>query len=1596
MEQVKKYIYSQIASKLLNIEDAKKMLQEIFENEKSTKIKDKQIAIIGMGCRFPGADTPDEFFDILQNKSKQIKEFPESRRKDTDLHIKDFLENKEECYRKGGYLKEIDKFDASLFNISPKEVEYMDPLQRIFMEVSYEALEDAGVCGNKIYGSKTGVYVGLDSTPVVGNFSTSVLKSKESYTNTGIVTSILPSRISYLFNLHGPSIVFDTACSSSLVALHSACKDIENGECSAAIVGGVSLFYFPTGRGVLESPDDTLLAFDKSANGTVWGEGIGAIVIKDLELALEDRDPIYAIIKGGAINNDGTSNGITAPNVEAQEELLVDAWKNARINPETLSFIEAHGTGTKLGDPIEIKAITRACRKYTNKNQFCGIGSIKKNIGHLSGASGIASIIKSALTLKRKMLLPCLDIETPNPYINFVNSPVYIQDRLEKWERKNFPRRCGVSSFGLSGTNCHVVLEEAPEKPFDQKTNNIEHIFTLTEKKESGLYKLLEKYKIYLEKIANYVCIGDICNTVNNGRKHYNCRIVIETASIKELQEKINMILQLGLNDVNNKIIGIYYKKHNIVVNKKYMDENDISEETKIRLTANINKSIQAENIETLGKEKRISIINAYIKGADVNWKVLYNGYNNVNLPSYSFEKNRIWVDFLSDNSIQINNMSRIIKHPLIDGLLIESINETIYQTEVSIEKQWMLREHKIMGNSVLPGTSYLEMMICAGTDYLGQQISGLKNVYFYKPLIVSDKAQKVIHTVIKNDNDKLIVTIASKNEENQEWNTHAVGEIVTDKISKTEKYNIKDILKSMFVTKEISENDIMRETVLQFGPRWKSLKRISNNNEQVVAYLELPNTYKDDINQFYLHPAIMDLAISIGFVYLNINEVFLPFSYKELNLYKPIPKKCYSYVRLPNVLKRVNNIITYDVIIVDEDEEIIADIKEFTLRRVDNVNLLVNENYYMYCNKWMERLFDQNKKIVTKNVFVVFKNNENIVDKIIEELRKEGNVVIEVLYGNAFEKIDKQQFIITKKQESYLQLFEALGENKIDYIINSVALDFEGISEFNIPPNNLYDAVHSLFNLTKGLEVRKIKNNLNIILLSNNAYEVTGDENIIIPSSAAMIGLGKVVMQENSRINIRCIDTDENTEYINILNECKYETYNYITSYRNNKRYIEVIDKIDIKNVSDSGIKIRENGVYIITGGMGGIGREISKYLSKKNKVHLILINRSSMPPQENWNEIVEQNKDIVICNKIKYFKEIIESGSTIDFFSIDITCEKSVIEVVSEVKNKYGVINGLIHSAGIAGDEALINRTINEFNKVLKPKMEGTYILDKYMNNENLDFFITFSSVASIFGGIGQGDYTAANSFLDSFTYYRNKNGKRTMNINWPAWKETGMAVDYGKIEDGIFMALSTNEAIMYFDKLLSINVSGAIVGELNYNIIQKEELSDSIIKISESILSDIRSKQKKYNIVIDEKLELNIMLVGKVKMDYTEMEEKIAHIWAENLKLEEIDIYDQFGNLGGDSIFAINIVKELDELYPNLVDVTDVFSHPTVAELAEFIESKIDKYSNKVTIQKVSNNVSVSDQKLKELIKMVKNNNISVEESILVFDESGGTNE
>ena len=1566
MEETRKNIYRQVASGNLSKKDAKKLLMELADSKKKT-----EVAIIGMSCRYPKAENMDEYWDNIF-KMRSCLGYPSEER--VELWKKsypEYFEGKKEVkelFEYRGYIENVEKFDANFFHLSAKEAQFMEPSHRIFMETAFEAIENAGIGGENIKGTKTAIFVGMDNQSSHG--FAAITDRTDPLALTGLYPSLIATRLSYMLNLKGESLVIDTACSSGLVAVHKACQAIEAGECEMAMAGGIYI-----SDNVFRQDDDPMMmictendkimAFDNRGEGTIRSEGVGVVFLKPYEQALKDGDNIYAVIKGGAINNDGASNGITAPNAEAQAELLVEAWEKAGVNPETIAYIESHGTGTLLGDPIEIKGLTSAFRKYTDKKQFCAISAVKPNIGHTASSSGVAGLIKMVLAMQHKVIPGTINFEIPNAYISFDDSPVYVSDRPTEWKKNGKqPRRGGVSAFGFNGTNCHIVLEEAPAVKKADTNKEEWKVFTLSAMTEQSLTKLCKRYRTLINT-SDTLNIDALCQTLNCVGGQYNYRLAVLVRSMSGLRIKLEQICNQGWREAK----GIFYGFHSIVSSKKDdKAEGELAEEEKLLLTRQLDDLIREQKDIFYSYDSLVRLLEKYIKGGNVNWLAVYKEKkcNKVHLLPYPFEQNTYWPS-LEDNGgnrIESKKKGRKTIYPLCGTCVSESIHEDVYAAQLSVSDYWFLQEHNILGQYLVPGTVYIEFMYqIAGNYHTGSQIE-CEDIAFWQPFIVKENEVKELQIPVSRNDNGLEFTFASRDtdSESKEWQKHAEAKVHFLEEKERRAVSIDTYIQRCGKKVEkASKNQIVSlRSQASLGGRWTdTIEDIFLGEEEVLVKISLLEKYQSDIVNFKLHPAMLDNAMNSIIQSMN-SHMYLPFSYGSLKLYQELPKTFYSHLVRMKKENASDEVVTFSGELIDENGNVIAQVQNYRVKKVNKQQFLSSNRMDALCHEvvWREESREESKAAsVMPTIFVSAAGHRS--DGLLDSLAAKGVPVFRMEAGGNYDVI--------------------LGGMKNNKQLR-IVYDITGVQDAPICEQKINQKVLELFHMVKALFRQNMAKGIELVILSECAYQMTGKETGIYPENAAVLGLARTISAEYPGINCWGMDVDANTGYNMILEELLQEGNQGVIGYRENRRHCEYIEPVSSKETKE--FKLRENGTYLITGGLGGIGVQVAKYLLSNHAGNVVLLGRMELPDKEDM--IGNENDVDHILEKKKALKElelIAKPEQKVVYYKADVTSYKQMSYCLEDIRKQYGKIAGIVHSAGLGSKGYLAQKEEDKFTEVLKPKMLGTHILDELTKDDKLDWMLLFSSAMSISGGIGQGDYTAANSYLDSYAQSRKLLGKRTIVINWTSWRETGMAVRF-KSEEGILMGIMNQEAVEVLDFALHHDYVRLVAGKIDY-----EKLA-SIEKMPIRLAPELFKKTNAFQMGTGEgearkTSGTQFQIKGKKKGNYTENERIIAGIWAEVLGLNQIDIYTSLFRIGGDSIISTKLLKRYQKEFGNILDITDIFTYPTVFELSEYVTS-IQKKDKKAQ-EKAQEKLNEDFEDISQIMDGIEKGEVSVDNAL-----------
>ncbi|MBL6449573.1 SDR family NAD(P)-dependent oxidoreductase [Fulvivirga sp. 29W222] len=1490
------------------------------------------IAIVGIAGRYPKAKNMDEFWENLIQGKDCIEDIPDAR-------FEQRLRNKfSEKYR-GGFIDGIDKFDSLFFNISPREAEYLDPQERLFLEVAWEALEDAGYYPETLTEDNAprniGVYVGAVWTlyQVLGTEE----KLKGNFASPSSHLWGIANRVSYAFNLSGPSLPIDTACSSSLSALYLACEAIYKGECSSAIVGGVNLDVHQSKidinkSGGALSADGVCRTFGKGANGYVAGEGVGAVLIKPLDQAEKDGDHIYGVIKGIAINHGGKTSGFMVPSPKSQAQVVSTALENGKVDARTIGYIEAHGTGTELGDPIEISGLTTAFQDYNVDKQGCSIGSVKTNIGHLEAAAGIVGLHKVLLQMKHRKLVPSLHSVELNPFIDFDNSPFYVEQGVEEWKPKvidgiEYPLRAGISSFGAGGANAHVIIEEykAPvSQPKDSPARPKDQIIPLSARNEGQLKQVALRLREFLEKdIASEapLNLGDIAHTLRVGRKSFDHRLVIIAKTKEELIQKLTLFID-GRKD-DSMITGEAKNSEGIT---RLLSRKEKEEFIKmLSQSGDMRKLAQLWNDGLLADWQGIQALESGIK---------------VSLPTYPFADKRHWISDTSE-SPNLALQSTAALHPLIDSN-VSTFERQIFKKTFH-DEDFFIYDHLVSEIPTLPGVAYLDFARKAGELAAGRKVQKIKNILWLSPLTVVNSVPKDVFIELKPSGESIQFEVFS--EEANGKQVYSQGKLIyaTNKEIEAEPEYIEgfDEIKARFekVTDGKEAYPLFKSLGLDLGPSFQVLQDIFKDNDEILGELQIPESRNSDFNDYLLHPSLVDGSFQAGMAAqlgAQTGEMFVPYSINEVEVLQPLKPKCYSYVRKVN--EPNSKVSKVNVFIVDEDGMILTRIKESIGVPLVSVHEKPDqkgddEEYakLYYGHEWEETPLELEEVQADKLGAVLLFGADDKLRKAYKKRFKDTGEIILVQPGDAYADSGDQVYTVNPQNpDDFRQLFESLNKESIGKICFAWPVDTSvKETEYSIDflGSALDKGVYAFLTLCQTLIAQKMDK----VQLQ---YVYLGHPDTTQPHHEAINGFAKTLQLEQSKMQCKILEIQQSkVSYDKILDVILAEfdpsaKKAMTVRYEEGKRYVRKVKEFALHEAESSapahGLGLKEKGVYIITGGAGGLGLIFARYLADECKARLVLTGRSKLSDERKAE-----------------LDELTKAGAEVVYMSADVSSYKDVERLIKETKAKFGAVNGIIHSAGVLRDSYVRNKTREEMEAVFAPKVFGTRHLDEATKGEDIDFFVTFSSLAAVGGNAGQCDYSFANHFMDSFAAKREflfEQGERsgvTFSLNWSLWADGGMQLDeqteiFFKKNLGI-KPLSIETGLEAFEKGLHAGKNQFVVLEgvqekieRTWGIKEVEEpepvQADDTADTAGEASGDQQSDKEVFNLVQDALSELVMELL---KVD------------AEDIELDKILL-----DLGFDSIGLTTYANRINEKYK--LDVTPVlfFEYPSIKEIAGFI--------------------------------------------------------
>jgi len=1529
--------------------------------EKKETLKKGEIAVIGMAGRFPGARDTREFWENLKDGRESISFFADRELEDAASNSGDV--NNSNYIKAKGYLEDIEYFDLDFFEYSARDAETIDPQVRIFHECVWNALEDAGY-DPFMYDGPIGLYAGASpnlywqvlstlsgANESADQFANAIFNDKDSLT----------TMVSYKLNLKGPSSVLFTGCSTSLVAIDWAVHSLLSGQCQMAVAGGVTIVLpgksgYIYQEGMLFSSDGHCRSFDEKSSGIVFGDAVGAVVLKPLEKAAADGDFIYAVIKGSAVNNDGNQKpGYTSPSIQGQVEVIEKAQAAAGIEPESIGYIETHGTATRLGDPIEVKALIKTFN--TEKREFCRIGSVKSNVGHLMCAAGVAGFIKTVLALRHQLIPPSLNFQTPNIQIDFENSPFLVNTKLHQWKEDGYPLRAGVSSFGIGGTNAHVVLERYSRPTLSSPGKEWKMIMISAKTREA-----LERNTVNL---AGYfqgnpdINLADAAYTLQVGRHAFKYR---RTLVCKDTREAARRLTSLETGKVRTFFAP--EDKQSVV----FMFAGQGGQYT------NMGRELYEKEPLFRQEIHRCFEILAPIMGFDSK-EILYpspgDHRSHRSQRSYNSYKSNINqteiaqpVIFVFEYALAKLLMAWGITPSAMIGYSFGEYLAAHFSGVFSLEDALKLVSVRAQLMGRLPGGAMLSVplpenrlklimeelepelslaivngpscIVAGSQEAIGTFEKEMKKRhYLCMPVPVSHGVHSLEMDSILGEFEKAVRQVIL-NKPGIPYISNITGDWIRADQAGDPAYWVRHLRETVRFADGINElSKNVNRVLVEIGPGRDlsvMVKRFMEDNPERIVSTVPPR--QENISDLYF------LLTQIAHLW----RVGVPIDWRhyygeERRVRISLP--AYSFERRRCWTE--GNPFNMGVGQVTQKPK---------LEKIPDVAR------WFYLPQWNRTALSPGNPVAQgEGPWLVFANNSQLGNRLVNQLKQNQAEVIIVRQGPCFNRQTDGEYLVNpSREEDYYSLFRDLftRDNMPRKILHLWNVENRGKESGEPAPGNdipkaLDLGFYSLLYLAKAIGKEKVKDTIQLEVVTDNMQEVIGDERLC-PEKAPLLGVMIVLPQEYPYLRCRNIDIvlpeagskEEEKLIQQLLEEFFSPSPDIIVAYRSSYRWVQIFEPIRLESPAEKNSYLRKEGVYLITGGLGGIGFIMAKYLAVEVQARLILTGRTQLPPAGEWNRWLshhgqEENKT---SSRILKLQELETLGADVLYFSADTADEQQMAEILRRGEKQWGPVNGVIHAAGVLDGPSF--NFIRELKKEdcqeqFQSKIYGVLVLEKLLKNKDLDFCLLMSSIASVLGGLGYAAYSGANLFMDAFVYWYSRESRVPwLSVDWSDWHYWEEKSQPGAVGAEIAeLSMTPGEGITALERILTWekSVRAAISpGDLHWRIRQWIKLEH---------LEDEKNKEQE-NSAIPALFHARPDLLGPYIPPRYPLEQTLVNIWNQLFKLEQLGICDDFFKLGGDSLKAVTVALKIYKELNVEVPVAQFFKCPTIEEMAHYIKS------------------------------------------------------
>ncbi|HEV2558474.1 MAG TPA: SDR family NAD(P)-dependent oxidoreductase [Microvirga sp.] len=1331
------------------------------------------VAIIGMAGRFPSATTVRELWRLLRQGQEATRWFTDEELIAAGVSAAAL---RDPNYVKAGMvLPDMEAFDADFFGFSPREASILDPQHRHFLECAWETLEDAGHMPETFKGA-IGVFAGCGMQAYMAyNLLTNpdLLESVGLFLlrHTGNDKDFLTTRASYLLNLQGPSVSVQTACSTSLVAVHMAAQSLLSGECDMALAGGVSIELphrhgYRYVEGEILSPDGHCRAFDDDSKGTIFGSGVGLVALRRLDDALADGDNIYAVIRGSAINNDGSQKaGYLAPSVEGQARAAAEAIAVAGVDPGTITYIETHGTGTPVGDPIELAALKDAYG--ASPRAPCLIGSIKTNIGHLDTAAGVAALIKVALALKNGELPASLNFSKPNSRFDFAASPFKVASERSSWRgQPGLPRRAGVNSLGVGGTNAHVIVEEAPSVPASRPAREWQ-VFALSAKTATSLDGLRRKWSAFVKDEPDF-SVSDAAYTTQEGRRAFQERCVVIARDAEglsaALDSRVHRRLATGTAPAEPPPVTFMFPGGG--AQYPGMGQELYLHDTAFRHAVDECFAVMPREAPA---DLRAVLFERSSGDREAQLTLERPTYAIPALFVVEYATARMWQSWGVQPASLIGHSAGEYAAACIAGVLsVRDALSIVVQRGIIFEEAppgamlaVALSEEKTrpwLGETLeIAAVNAPEFTVATGPlgaiEALEQKL--VREGIEAKRLRINVAAHSCMLNGFLSRFRETLGRIHFR-PPTIPFVSNLTGTLVEPETLASADYWVKHLRQPVRFAAGL-QTLLARPgmVLLEVGPGQAlgSLARLNGGTHRPLAVLPSLRQAQDDDSD-------LAFALTSAGRLWTLGQTLTWDKVRGGGTARRIPAPTYAFEKKRYWIEPGQGRATEP-----RDEH-----------AAHGLQRLANRKDWFWSPGWERTNLPPGQPDPAAR-WLVFADGTNASENLLGHLRRRGIKPTIVRSGDTFRRGEDSFSIRPASVEDHIALLSALEAEGLlpERIIHLWSLSAPPPSTDH-PDLDQELLFGSLFAVCRALQHLAVDEEIRIGIVTSGSQAVAG-EALPRPERATLLGPALVAPREFTRLTIQVIDIPaggaEGLLGEQVLAEFDAATKDELVVLRDGARWTRRINAVQVEAADGIPTRLREGGVYLITGGLGGLGLALAGYLARTVRARIALVSRRPVPPKEQWSS-VEPSQDGTDTAIISALRDIEHQGGDVIVVHADVADPAAMRSAVDQVRAQFGSVHGVFHAAGVLDDAPIATKTPESLRQVLAPKLRGGQVLDELFPRGSLDLFAVFSSTSALLGPAGQIDYAAANAFLDALAGARPDG----LAINWGIWSDIGMA--------------------------------------------------------------------------------------------------------------------------------------------------------------------------------------------------------------------------